>query len=242
MKLCSQCQFIYEDEQERCDMDGAELVYEPTLEHAFPNSALQTRTELERTRPARFVIPLSRSSQPPQTSIAPPPSNRGRLAWQIGAGFILAIASFAAFYATPHLFQDRSTAPNSALQNPKDESTSSSTAVSATSATADKAQTQNAAAEPSPLPEQREAVSAADKPQTTTSTRGSEVRALPEVKPLPRLKPLPTLKPIPKLSDKNRSVNANRQTIIVNTNTKKESRFGSFLKKTGRILTKPFKS
>jgi hypothetical protein len=29
MKLCSQCEFIYEDDQESCDMDGAELVYQP---------------------------------------------------------------------------------------------------------------------------------------------------------------------------------------------------------------------
>ena len=83
MKLCSQCQFIYEDEQECCDMDGAELVYEPTLEHVFPNSVLQTRTELERSRPARLVIPLSRSARPPQTSRAQPHSNRSWLALQI---------------------------------------------------------------------------------------------------------------------------------------------------------------
>ncbi|MFN2511232.1 MAG: hypothetical protein ABR568_07280 [Pyrinomonadaceae bacterium] len=31
MKRCSQCDFIYEDDQHLCDMDGHELVYEPTL-------------------------------------------------------------------------------------------------------------------------------------------------------------------------------------------------------------------
>lgn len=31
MKRCSQCDFVYEDDQARCDMDGGELVYEPTL-------------------------------------------------------------------------------------------------------------------------------------------------------------------------------------------------------------------
>ena len=31
MKRCSQCDFVYEDDQGRCDMDGGELVYEPTL-------------------------------------------------------------------------------------------------------------------------------------------------------------------------------------------------------------------
>jgi type IV secretory pathway VirB10-like protein len=34
MKRCSQCDFIYEDDQHLCDMDGHELVYEPTL-HGF---------------------------------------------------------------------------------------------------------------------------------------------------------------------------------------------------------------
>ena len=58
MKLCSQCEFIYEDDQELCDMDGAQLVYEPTLDHVFPNNALQARTELERQRPGRLIIPL----------------------------------------------------------------------------------------------------------------------------------------------------------------------------------------
>jgi hypothetical protein len=107
MKLCSQCQFIYEDEQELCDMDGAELVYEPTLEHVFPNSAIQTRTELERSRPARLVIPFSRSSLRPQTSIAQPQSNRIRWALQIAAVPVLAAVAFAAFYATPRLFQTK---------------------------------------------------------------------------------------------------------------------------------------
>ena len=32
MKRCSQCEFIYEDDQHLCDMDGHELVYEPTLQ------------------------------------------------------------------------------------------------------------------------------------------------------------------------------------------------------------------
>ncbi|MDQ2920252.1 MAG: hypothetical protein M3R52_01360, partial [Acidobacteriota bacterium] len=31
MKLCPQCEFIYEDDQSFCDMDGEALVYEATL-------------------------------------------------------------------------------------------------------------------------------------------------------------------------------------------------------------------
>jgi hypothetical protein len=34
MKRCIQCDFVYEDDQRVCDMDGADLAFEPTL-HPF---------------------------------------------------------------------------------------------------------------------------------------------------------------------------------------------------------------
>jgi hypothetical protein len=233
MKLCSECQFIYEDEQERCDMDGAELVYEPTLEHVFPNSALQTRIDLERSRPARLVSPLSRLSRPLQTSPAQPGTNRSRLTLQIAAVAVLAALSFAAFYATPRVLQTKPETAKSAIetQQPKLQATSPFPVAPDVAATAEKPETKEM---------KPEASSAANKLETRNSKRETVSPVLSELKPLPRLKPLPTLKPIPKLSDRSRSENANRKTIIVNTNTKKDSRFGSFLKKTGRILTKPF--
>jgi hypothetical protein len=40
MKRCSQCDFIYEDDQHLCDMDGYDLVYEPTLHPLQINSAI----------------------------------------------------------------------------------------------------------------------------------------------------------------------------------------------------------
>ncbi len=43
MKRCSQCDFIYEDDQHLCDMDGHELIYEPTLQSLQVN-ALSTST------------------------------------------------------------------------------------------------------------------------------------------------------------------------------------------------------
>src|SRR2546423_6633728 len=104
MKLCSQCEFIYEDDQELCDMDGAQLVYEPTLERVFPNNAVQVNTELERRKPARLVVPLTRLPQS-ENSIAGPQllSNHRRLALQIAAVAVLTTVSFMAFYATPRL-------------------------------------------------------------------------------------------------------------------------------------------
>jgi hypothetical protein len=234
MKVCSQCQFIYEDDQERCDMDGAELVYEPTLERVFQNNASKAKSELERPARARLIIPLSRSPQP-ETSTAPPNVfvARGRLALQITAGIVLAVIAFTAFYASARLFQTRAqtSAGTRETQNPKLETSHSSPDVSDTSMVSDKPETRNARLETSP---------SSDKLETRSSKRETAVPVL------PGLKPLPTLKPIPRLADQSRSPNLSRKAAVVNTrenaNTRKESRFGSLLKKTGRILTKPFKS
>ncbi len=238
MKLCSQCEFIYEDEQERCDMDGAELVYEPTLEHVFPNGALQTRTELERRAPAGLVIPLTRSPQP-ETSNAQTVVvvTRRKLLLQIAAVAVLAAVAFAAFYATPRLFQTKPQSASNTIetQQPQPGNSQPLLVGSDAAATSDRPETQ----------ETKSYVSrSSDKPETRDAKLETPFPALPGLKPLPRLKPLPTLKPIPRLSDRSRSVTAGRTGIVVNPSAhkKKESGFGSFLKKTGRILTKPFKS
>jgi len=236
MKLCSQCQFIYEDDQERCDMDGAELVYEPTLEHAFPHSALETRRELERRGPARLVIPLTRSSQP-ATSIAQTDVvvTRSRLLLQIAAAAVFAVVAFAAFYATPRLFHTKPQSAKNTIETQQPQPGNSQPVPIVAAATSEKPETQ----------ETKPYVSrSSDKPETRNAKLETSFPALPGLKPLPRLRPLPTLKPLPRLSDRSRSANAGRKGIVVNTSapTKKESGFGSFLKKTGRILTKPFKS
>jgi hypothetical protein len=236
MKLCSQCEFIYEDEQECCDMDGAQLVYEPTLEHVFSSNALAGKAEREQRRPARLIVPLSRLSLL-QTSIARSNvvATRSRLPLQIAAVAMLAAVSFMAFYATPRLFQTKpQTGKNTfETQKPKLEATRPLPIASDTFAISEKPETKEMKPEVSP---------AANKLETRNAKLVTGFPPLPELKPMPRLKPLPTLKPIPKLADRSRSASMNRKAIIVNTNTKKDSRFGSLLKKTGRILSKPFKS
>jgi len=237
MKLCSQCEFIYEDDQERCDMDGAALVYEPTLEHVFPKNALKVIPEpVERAGRARLVIPLSRSPQP-ETSIAHlnVVAGRSRFVFQIAAGIVVAFAAFVTFYASQRLFHTKPQPAVSSLetQNPKLETFDLSSLVSAASATSEKPETGKAKIEPS---------QSSNKFESPTSTRETAIPALPGLKPLPRLKPLPKLKPIPTLAEQSRSQTANRKAVVMATDAKKESRFGSFLKKTGRILTKPFKS
>ena len=231
MKLCSQCEFIYEDDQELCDMDGAELVYEPTLERVFPN-VVQATTELERRAPARLVIPLK-----PENSIARPPvpGSRRRLALQIAAVAVLTAVSFMAFYATPRLFQTNSqTAKNTPeIQKPRIETSLQLPIVPNAAATFEKPEAQETKPEIS---------RSSPKAETGDTKLETAFTPLPGLKPLPRLKPIPKLKPIPRLSE--RSQSAGRKGVVVNNgaNTKKDSRFGSFLKKTGRMLTKPFKS
>ena len=52
MQRCSQCDFIYEDDQHLCDMDGHELVYEPTLQGLQKNAVTTlTRPLATATRP-----------------------------------------------------------------------------------------------------------------------------------------------------------------------------------------------
>ena len=50
MKLCPQCEFIYEDEQNFCDMDGETLVYDTRL-GVLPGIVPATTTELGGTSP-----------------------------------------------------------------------------------------------------------------------------------------------------------------------------------------------
>src|ERR1044072_7301573 len=54
MKLCPQCDFIYEDDQGLCDMDGRELVY-----HSVPLAVGQSLAV-----PTRLTISLPEHSQP----------------------------------------------------------------------------------------------------------------------------------------------------------------------------------
>ena len=53
MKRCSQCEFVYEDEQGVCDMDGSELVDEPTL---YPPATNSTTTSPPKFRSRSFFL------------------------------------------------------------------------------------------------------------------------------------------------------------------------------------------
>lgn len=231
-------------------MDGAELVYEPTLEHVFQNNALVATEKPERPGHARVIIPLSRSPQP-ESLVAPTNAvaARSRFALQIAAGFVMAVVAFMAFYAAPRLFQTKAQTSTSTIETRGPNSSLFSPVAFDSSMTTDKPETGNTKLQPSSDKSETqnakpETSLSSDKPETRNAKRETAFPALPGLKPLPRLKPLPTLKPLPGLRVQSPPLNASRKAAVVNTkvNTKKESRFGAFLKKTGRILTKPFKS
>ncbi|HKP46575.1 MAG TPA: hypothetical protein VJT50_08240 [Pyrinomonadaceae bacterium] len=220
MQVCSQCQFIYEDDQERCDMDGAELVYEPTLDHAFPVTALLP----EHTK---LIIPIDADVR---SEIARVPVNAAprRIIWQTAAAVIVAGLAFLAFYAARASFGPGPSIPEQSIF-PHDLAS-----VPVAAMAANMSVVQNAAAPSPPTIESK----------IIPAVRGLAVAALPGLKPLPRLKPLPTLKPIPRLGEQNRAMNANHKGSVVTAKPraeKKESRLGAFLKKTGQALKKPFK-
>jgi hypothetical protein len=57
MKLCPQCDFIYEDDQGFCDMDGKELVHDPASQVA--DQTARPKLNTNRSRPKRISVLLA---------------------------------------------------------------------------------------------------------------------------------------------------------------------------------------
>ena len=50
MKVCSQCEFIYEDDQGVCDMDGAALIYDAAPRALIQGVAAESRKPISKSR------------------------------------------------------------------------------------------------------------------------------------------------------------------------------------------------
>jgi len=249
MKLCPQCEFLYEDEQVFCDMDGAGLVHD-------------SRAEV-------FSEPT------PAVASASPKHSRPRL--MIGAvlaGLLLsAVLSFAYYAATRSVDFDR--VSPSRQPEPKLSQQTAVTSVdnSSTHPAASPSQSQPDTASDSPSPSANEIASPSASPSgrahslakaseasSTGDTRlmiSKRLAPLPQVNPLPQLpspQRLPGAKPTAALpvtatSGKQKLPNETRtetsqKSVIVEvkpTNVTKRSKVGAFFKKTGRMLAKPFK-
>jgi hypothetical protein len=232
MKLCAQCEFIYEDDQELCDMDGSELVYEPTLPVA----------------PAG-ITNLDRGHQVNQ-----PWARRFSLASMIGLALALVLfVSYNAFTSRRYLPVVDTSSIKSGVVAP----IVATAATPATTATFDRVndvfeKSDSTTALISPIPTRSETNQPTSVSPLTSSTRKATNKLAAPLKTssslsvlaLPRVKALPRLKPLPRLEDQT----AARRKSSINTsknpsalNQKKDSRFGSFLKKTARVITRPFK-
>jgi hypothetical protein len=235
MKLCPQCDFIYEDDQRCCDMDGMELVYEPTLDRLLAKS-VEGKSRFFRISPRLRrlvqVLPFTLATlvfaaavsifyigypRLDSHSIIPPASASNP------------VASESALSNSPLPLRpddpipgENTSTPDSAAPAAPDASRPSHS-ISSTETEAGIANSQSEIARPGIKPARN-----ANNPSLPSKGRNVAATKAPpalSVMSLPRVKPLPRLKPLPKPEE----------------NRKRDSRVGSFFKKTGRILTKPFK-
>ena len=200
MKRCPQCEFIYEDEQTTCDMDGAILAFDK-------NSAA---IDGPRSMTKSFAVPAI-------------------------VGTALAAVLVLAFYTSPLLVAK----PDAGQLSP--EQTAPVNPVSAPTPV----QPVVEAPSTSPSPEVLEPISAeraAESERTSAANRANPKtgdsrltirRGLP---PLPRVPSLPRLRPA-----RAQKSPTSKDQIKVTASPKKQSKVESFLKKTGRVITKPFK-
>ncbi len=184
MKRCSQCDFIYEDDQHLCDMDGNELVYEPTLQ------ALQ-------------VIAAKAADRLPAR---PAKSGSGRPALLAGAAVLIGTVLFVGYSGFTSEY---------APQNTKAPST-------------------NVIRAPQSTPDHTPATPAVSPtPSPSRSPRLEKTGVRPTI-----------ASPVARSTPRFRSTAQRRETTRpqpTKANHKKESGIGGFLKKTGKILKKPFK-
>lgn len=199
MKRCPQCEFIYEDEQSTCDMDGAILALDKSCAAVDgPRSSVKS-----------FAVPAI-------------------------VGTVLAVVLFLAFYTSPLLMAKPDAHRVSPAQTP------STNVVPAPTLE------QSATPTPSPLPspevssEHVSADRAANSRRTADSNHADAKPAdhrLTIRSGLPPLPRVPSLRRLPPAR-----VRKNSSTSQVTTSApKKQSRVESFLKKTGRVIRKPFK-
>lgn len=216
MKVCPKCEFIYEDDQGLCDMDGAHLVFDPTP------MALAIQD------PAGLVKPRWRS-----------------FAGTAVIGVILGPLLFLVYHvsarraAPPDINYSAaqvangpgtdSAAPNADLEAPVSPTTSKSARPTDSSAASSDASQAESESEPS-----------------GSEIAGSPELLKPSAKAASNVAPSVNLSSAPSRPSatnreerKRRPARGNREPK--DAHQKRESKINSFLKKTGHILKKPFK-
>jgi hypothetical protein len=196
MKRCPQCEFIYEDDQGLCDMDGTQLLYD--------------------SGPAAFAADASMPSE-----VTPARPHWRALAFAAIIVFALGAVLCVVYYASARLVSSKReiSAPAPAARNPKLETPTPRPTPNP--APAPPVVTRTATAHPAP--DQSPAANVRVSRASQTVTPSTAERRPTVIRTEEKQQTLPTLKPSP-----------------ANANQKSDSKLGSFLKKTRRILKKPF--
>jgi hypothetical protein len=194
MKRCPQCEFIYEDDQGSCDMDGVRLVADSQLLSDSGFAAIDVGSLVASTQASQwrsFALPA------------------------VGAA-ILGVVLFLVYYVSTHQTAPQNTHYSSAqviVDSP------------------------SAAAQPAPNPE-----------LTQPAAASSRIDPEPTASPIESMQPTASAKHSSAPSaipDTKREENKRKHDRAVrksnSTESKKDSKVGSFLKKAGNILKKPFK-
>jgi len=249
MKLCPKCEFIYEDDQRFCDMDGESLVQDTRAGVFPPTVAGKASAGTTKSRARIFVVPAIAG---------------------LALSLILSLVYYASSAPLDSKFESTEQKPQASetrLQQsaPPLESASSQPAVnpsqspaeaSSESVSTGAAQLADKAAESA----RSQAVSKSK--ATDNSLKGgdnslvipSQLPPLPQLTPLPRvpsLRRLPAAQPevrtpgspTPRKQQNNQKSGSNRKVSVVDVKPDRgdtRSRVGTFLKKTGRLLKKPF--
>lgn len=120
MKLCPQCEFLYEDDQRFCDMDGQELVHDPKPRAftddtaALPSLSQVLKSDHAAALVTKIHIPLPAPAPSPAADAAASVPAKSSSGWQPRslaiaalAGLALVALLFVVYYARTHQSQTR---------------------------------------------------------------------------------------------------------------------------------------
>jgi hypothetical protein len=196
MKRCPRCEFVYENEQSRCDMDGTGLVYDPRPLAPDGSAATEPTALLLKSRRRAFAVP------------------------SVVAVLFVSVLLLS-YYGFTHRTAPRNSGPSPSKLTTAPQSDPPMAPLPAATATP----TPSPGEEPTPHKMSSEKTSRIDtvSPAHSSSARKRQDNA--------GHKPTPA-----GTVAKNRP----KQGTPARTNAKKDSRFRSLLRKTARVLKKPF--
>lgn len=234
MKRCPECEFLYEDEQDRCDMDGTRLSFTATL------PALPT----------------------PPEAVAAPKSRWAAFTVPVLAVIVLASVLFILYRSAPRGVNSPSYAqPKPASQKALDKDlnlpgpgASQPAASGPASSPRSSEPSRDPFAAPNAEPEKTEKPAPAGNQKNSSPLPVSHTQEAPasqpdnsagtESKPSSRVTPISPVPPGPRpaatYSAKSSATAANGAHTSAPQNANKDSKVNSFLKKAGKILKKPF--